>query len=75
MGAAERHDEVEEIWKAEDVAESMKLGRTDVYQMVHSGEIPAWLIFRLGRRLRFDAVRFRRWFAEKRASSLPKSER
>lgn len=58
-----------ELAKAEHVAEWMHTTRQAVYLMVNRGEIPATCLFRIGRRLLFDADRLRSWLAEKRGSS------
>lgn len=55
--------------KAERVAEWLDVERADVYQMVHTGEIPAYCIVRVGRRLRFYVDRLRSWLAELEGSS------
>lgn len=40
-----------------------------LYKMVERAEIPATATARIGRRLRFDAVQLRTWFAERRGSA------
>jgi excisionase family DNA binding protein len=53
------------LYRVEEVAEMLGLGRTKTYQLVASGELPS---VRLGRCLRVPAHAIRRWIEEQTES-------
>lgn len=73
MGAAEKR-ELPELLTPDHVAGWLGVSRKQVYNMVDRNAFPRDAIVKIGRTLRFDAVRLRAWVAEKRGSS-PEGQR
>ena len=56
------------LLKAEEVASVLGVGRSKVYQLAGTGDLP---VVRVGRSMRFPADALRRWVEEQTGESFP----